>query len=186
MKLSIVIASLAALLLTAFVAFGADQPEMPQPTKEHEWLKKFAGEWNTVTEIYMEPGKPPMKATGTETAKMLGGFWVVGENKGEMMGAPFTGMMTFGYDPQKKKYVGTWVDSNTSMLWQYLGTVDGSGRILTLETEGFCPMEGKVCQFRDTIEFKSDDQRVMTGERQSTDGKWTKMMTVTATRKKAD
>lgn len=175
----------AALVLTAGVIIAAEPPAMPQPTKEHEWLKKFAGEWEIETEIFMEPGKPPMKTKSTESARMLGGFWVVGESKGEMMGAPFTGIMTFGYDPEKKKYVGTWIDSNTSMLWNYLGTVDASGNILTLESEGMCPLEGRVCQFRDTIEFKSPDHRVLTGARLGTDGKWTTMVTVNAKRKKA-
>ncbi len=174
--------TLAAFALTTS-AHAAEPPEMPKPVKEHEWLKQFEGEWATETEIQMEPGKPPLKATGNETARMIGGFWVVGENKGEMMGQAFTGVMTLGYDPEKKKYVGTWVDSNTSMLWQYVGTVDESGKILTLESEGFCPMEGKVCQFRDVIEFKSADHRVMTGSRLGSDGKWTSLMTVTAKRK---
>lgn len=179
--------SIVALTVSAFLlgsAFAAEPPAMPQPTKEHEWLKKFAGEWDTATEIYMEEGKPPMRATGKETAKMIGGFWVIGENKGEMMGQAFTGVITVGYDPEKKKYIGTWVDSNTSMLWQYTGSVDETGKILTLESKGFCPMEGQVCQFKDVIEFKSDDERVMTSTRLGKDGKWTKMMTMTSTRKK--
>jgi hypothetical protein len=173
----------AVVLLFAGSLIAAEPPEMPKPTKEHEWLKRFAGEWEVETEVYMEPGKPPMKVQGTESARMLGGFWVVGETKGEMMGTPFTGLMTFGYDPEKKKYVGTWVDSNTSTLWQYLGTVDSSGNVLTLETEGYCPLEKQVCQFKDTIEFKSKDHRVLTGTRLGKDGKWVTAMKVTARRK---
>jgi hypothetical protein len=182
---SSILTCLAAAVLSAGLAFAADPPAMPQPTKEHEWLKKFVGEWNIETEVYMEEGKPPLKMTGSESARMLGGFWVVGENKGEAMGMPFTGIMTFGYDPEKKKYVGTWVDSQTSTLWHYLGTVDASGKILTLETEGMCPIEGKVCQFKDTVEFKSDDHRVMTGTKMGKDGKWETKMIVTAKRKKS-
>jgi hypothetical protein len=174
---------LAAALLCAGSRIAAEPPALPQPTQEHEWLKKFVGEWDIETEVFVEPGKPPMKMKGTESARMLGGFWVVGENKGEMMGAPFTGIMTFGYDLEKKKYVGTWVDSNTSELWKYTGTVDANG-ILTLETEGFCPIEGRVCQFKDTIEFKSPDLRVLTGTRLGKDGKWNPSMTVTARRRK--
>lgn len=174
----------AAALLFAGSLIAAEPPGMPQPTKEHDWLKQFAGEWDTEVEMFMEPGKPPMKSKGTESARMVGGFWVVGENKGEMMGAPFTGLMTFGYDPEKKKYVGTWVDSMTSTLWQYVGSVDASGKLLTMETEGMCPMEGKVCQFKDTVEFKSKDHRVLTGKKLGSDGKWMTMMTVTARRRK--
>ena len=173
----------AALLLFAGNLIAAEPPAMPQPTKEHEWLKQFVGEWEVETEAFVAPAQPPMKMKATESARMLGGFWVVGENKGEYMGTPFTGLMTFGYDPEKRKYVGTWVDSNTSALWQYVGTVDADGKILTLETEGFCPIEGKVCQFKNTIEFKSKDHRVLTATRLGKDGKWTKAMTVTARRK---
>jgi hypothetical protein len=50
-----------------------------------------------------------------------------------------TAVWTVGYDPQKKKYVGTWVDSVTPYLWTYEGSLDASGRILTLETEGRIP-----------------------------------------------
>lgn len=173
----------AALLILAGNLVAAEPPAMPQPTKEHEWLKQFAGEWDVETEAYLAPDQPPMKMKGTESARMLGGFWVVGENKGEFMGAPFTGLMTFGFDPEKKKYVGTWVDSNTSSLWHYTGSVDATGKILTLETEGFCPIEGKVCQFQNTIEFKSKDLRVLTGTRLGKDGKWARAMTVIARRR---
>lgn len=175
---------LAAALLFAGTLLAAEPPAMPKPVAEHDWLKQFAGEWETETEIFMEPGKPPMKARGTESARMLGGFWVMGEHKGEFMGTPFTGVMTVGFDPGKKKYVGTWVDSNTSALWQYVGTVDASGKVLTLETEGFCPMEQQVCQFKDVIEFKSSDHRVLTSTKLGKDGKWTPVMTLNAHRKK--
>ena len=81
--------------------------------KEHEWLQKFVGEWESAVEVTMEPGKPPMKCKGIESTRMLGGFWVVGEATGKMEGVPgtMTSLMTLGYDPQKSKYVGTWVDS---------------------------------------------------------------------------
>lgn len=180
-KRLLALAAAASLITSA----AGQMPEMPKPQKEHEWLKKFTGEWNTVTEIHMAPGQPPLKATGSETAEMLGGFWVIGKTKAEMMGAPFSGIMTFGFDPAKKQYIGTWVDSNTSTMWNYTGTLDTSGKILTLESKGMCPMEGKVCTFRDKIEFKSDDERVMTGTKyDEKSGAWVTKMVITATRKK--
>ena len=133
----------------------------------------------------MEPGKPAIKAKGTETSRLIGGFWVVGEGKGEMMNMPFTSVLTLGYDPDKKKYVGTWVDSMSSYLWKYEGTVDATGKILTLETEGPCPMApGKLSKFREVTEFKSKDHRVFTSSILADDGKWTTMVTVNSHRKK--
>ncbi len=174
---------IALISITTCSLLTAQVPKMPEPTAEHAWLKQYEGEWDVETEFHMEPGKPPMKAKATESARMLGGFWVVGDNKGEMMGAPFTGIMTIGYHPGKKSYVGTWVDSNTSQLWNYKGSVDATGKIPMLKTEGFCPMGGKVCRFKYTIEFKSKDHRVMTGTKLGKDGKWKTNMVINARRK---
>lgn len=179
---------LAAMLLTlseAATLSSAQEPQMPPPAKEHEWLQKFVGEWNTSSEIYMDPTKEPMKATGTETCRTIGGFWILGEAKCEMMGKSMTSQLTLGYDPAKGKYVGTWIDSMNSYLWVYTGTLDESGKVLTLETEGHCPMEpGKMRKFKEVTEFKSDDHRVFTSSMQGDDGKWTAIVKVEAKRKK--
>ena len=103
-----------------------------------------------------------------------------------MEGMPGTIMtiLTLGYDPQKSTYVGTWVDSMTSYIWTYQGSVDPSGKVLTLETEGPWPMKPGVTKFKEVTEFKSKDYRVFTSSIQGDDGKWTKMVTVHSRRKK--
>src|SRR5688572_22851807 len=111
---------------------GADGPVPPTPTKEHEWLKQLDGEWVTEGEALMEPGKPPVKTKGTMSVHSLGGFWSVGEMKSECSGVSVTGLLTVGYDAQKKKYVGTWVCSMCDREFKYEGTVEGN--VLTLNT----------------------------------------------------
>ncbi len=128
-----------ALLANAVVCIAQEFPKPPAPQEQHEWLKQLAGEWESESEIYMEPGKPPIKSKGTETARMIGGFWLQGENKGTIMDQPMTGILTVGFDPETKQYVGTWVDSMTSHLWKYEGKVDETGKTLTLATRGPCP-----------------------------------------------
>lgn len=158
---------------------------MPKPTKENEWLQKFVGTWESEVEIYMEPGKEPMKSKGSEVARMIGGFWLLSEVNAEMMGTPFTGIMTLGYDAKSQKYVGTWVDSMAGYLWKYEGSVDETGKILTMETEGPCPMmgPGKMFMFKEVTEFKSPDERVFSSSIKMEDGKWVTMMTGKAHRK---
>jgi len=112
------------------------QPKLPAPQKEHEWLKQLEGEWITESEAVMAPGEAPVKFKGTEVVRSLGGFWTISEIKSDFMGTPVTGVMTLGYDSQKKKYVGTWIASMDGHLWKYEGTVDDSGKVLTLNTEG--------------------------------------------------
>lgn len=161
-----------------------DMSKMPKPQKEHEWLKQLTGEWTCEGEMHMGPDAPAMKTSGTESTRSIGGFWVQTEINGEMMGAPFTGIMTLGYSPEKQKYIGTWLDSSGSMLWDYEGTVDESGKVLTLNTMGPCPMQGgKIVKMRETIEIKSPDHKVMTSN-VDFDGKWVPAMTMHSHRKK--
>lgn len=181
-----VIASVAVLLASIAAAYAADSvemPEMPKPQKEHQWLQKFVGEWETETEISL-PGQEPMKVAGVETVRGLGGFWIVSDLKCDMMGQPMNGVMTVGYDPQSGQYVGTWIDSMGSHLWKYEGSVDESGKKLVLESEGPCPMHGgKMTKMRDVVEFQGDDARTLTSFAQGEDGKWEPMMKMTARKK---
>ena len=171
-----------------FVAAGLDAQDFPKPAppeKEHQWLQQLIGEWDSESEMTMEPGKPPMKCNGTENTRAIGGFWVMAENRGTFMNQPTLGVMTLGYDPAKKKYVGTWIDSMTHYLWKYEGTVDPSGKTLTLEAEGPNPLApGTTAKFRDSIEIKSKDHKVLRSAMQGTDGKWVTFMTGNYRRKK--
>ena len=114
----------------------ADPPVGPAPTKQHEWLKQLEGEWVTESEAPTGPGQPPVKSKGTEVVRSLGGFFTVGEIKSDFMGQPLTGIMTLGFDPQAKKYVGIWVCSVDGYFWKYEGSLDAAGKVLTLNTEG--------------------------------------------------
>jgi len=178
-------AVLIATLLGAGTFLTAQEPQMPAPVKEHEWLQQFVGNWEYETEIFMDPTKPPMKVKGVEVVRSLGGFWIIAESKGEMMGKPFLGVLTLGFDPQAKKYVGTWTDSLGSYLWKYQGSVDSAGKTLTLETEGPSPMNpSQLSKFRDVTEWKGKDDRVFTSSIQGDDGKWNMMVRVTSHRSK--
>jgi len=181
-------ASFVALLLAvSAVSRAEDTPQFPEfakPAKQHEWLQQLVGQWDNEIEAAM-PDQPPMTFKGTETIRPLGGFWIVGENKNEFMGQSFTGLLTLGYDADKKQFVGTWVDSMTGHLWTYHGSLDSSGKMLTLLTEGPCPLEpGKQFQFRETLELKDKDHKIFTSQMQGTDGRWSTMMTIHSTRKK--
>ena len=47
---------------------------MAEPQQEHRWLERFLGEWTYEAEAVMAPGQPPMKSSGTESVRSLGGF----------------------------------------------------------------------------------------------------------------
>lgn len=149
-----------------------------EPQKEHQWLQRLVGEWTYENECPPEPGKPPKKFTGTESVRSLGGLWVIAEGEGEMPdGKPAKMIMTLGYDPQKKAYVGTWLGSMMTHLWVYDGAVDATGKVLTLNADGPSFIEpGKTAKYQDIITFKTDDHRTLTSRTLGDDGKWTQFM----------
>lgn len=157
-----------------------------EPQEEHKWLHKLVGEWDMEAESAMAPGEPPMKTTGTESVRSLGGLWILAEGEGEMPGGGTgSSLMTLGYDPQKNRYVGTWVGSMMANLWLYEGSLDDGKKVLTLNSEGpSMEGEGKMAKYQDVIEFKSDDHRVLTSHVQGEDGSWQGFMTAHYRRKK--
>jgi hypothetical protein len=155
------------------VLYAQDGPPKVEPTKEHEWLKQFVGDWEGDF------------GDAKSTARMLGGLWVVTDVKANFGNTTMAAVMTLGYDPQKKKYVGSWVDSMQTHLWTYEGTVDATGKILTLNTEGPDPSAGgKMTKARDVFEFKNKDQFSLTSQMQGADGGWQQLMTINYKRKK--
>jgi len=170
-------------LLAASALVAQETPVFPKPQKEHEWLMQFVGEWESDSKASFAGQQ--MECKGTIKSEMLGGFWVINEMKIEMMGDQMVGIQTVGYDPGSQKYVGTWVDSMTNHLWKYEGSVDDTGKILTLQAEGPNMMSpGKTAQFRDIYEFKSKDHIAISSDMQGEDGKWVTFMSGDARRKK--
>jgi Protein of unknown function (DUF1579) len=157
-----------------------------EPQKEHQWLQRIVGEWTYETEAMTGPDKPSGKFNGTETVRSVGGLWIVAEGRGEMPGGgTMTTLMTIGYDPQKKRYVGTWIGSMMAKLWLYEGALDAAERVLTLESEGpHMTTAGKTAQYRDVIELASDDHRVFSSHMLGDDGKWHHFMTTQYRRNK--
>jgi Protein of unknown function (DUF1579) len=74
--------------------------------------------------------------------------------------------------------VGTFIRSMMTHLWVYDGELDRAGNKLTLDAEGPSFTEGgKPAKYRDAIEFKSDDHRVLTSHVLGDDGQWHGFMT---------
>lgn len=163
-----------------------EQMMKAEPQKEHKWLHKLIGEWTYESETSMGPDQPVEKVTGSESVRSLGGIWVIAEGEGEMPGGG-TGksIMTLGYDARKERFVGSWVGSMMTNQWVYDGELDAAERVLTLGSEGpDFEAEGETANYRDVIEFKSDDYRTLTGYMQGDDGSWNELMTVHYQRKK--
>jgi hypothetical protein len=87
-------------------------------------------------------------------------------------------IITLGYDPVRKRFVGTFLVSMMTHLWLYDGELDASAKVLTLDAEGpSCIAEGKTAKYKDAFEILSDDHRVLTSRFLGEDGQWHQFMT---------
>jgi hypothetical protein len=173
-----VLATTPAVQQDANPAVQSAPPMPPPPGEHHKWLEQLVGTWTVESNMSGE-GEPPMKHTGTDTVRSLGGRWVICELKGEIPGmGPMSAVLTLGYNSETGKYHGTWIDSVQDHLWVYEGTLDPTKKILTLEAEGpnmMDPTKGDT-RYRDVIKFNSADHRTLTSSA-LVDGKWVQFMT---------
>jgi hypothetical protein len=142
-----------------------------KPSKEHKWLEQLIGDWTYEMDA---PGETPDKFAGSESVRSLGGLWVLAEGRGAMPdGGEAVTLMTLGYDPDKKRFVGTFVASMMSYLWVYDGELDAAEKVLTLNADGpSMKPGGGMAKYRDIIEFEDDDHRLLTSKVLGDDGEW--------------
>lgn len=150
-------------------------PPMPQPTAEHQSLAEHAGVWKVACRFYMEPGQPPMESQAKETIELVGPFWTVSKFESEMMGMPFVGRATVGFEPHTKKWVSTWVDSCTPAMYHFTGTK--SGDTLTMVGDAWSCMTSSILRHRTTEKRLSKDEFVFEMFATMPDGKEIKIMT---------
>src|SRR5262245_4922269 len=148
-----------------------------KPQQEHEWLHQLIGEWTFENECIMGPDQPPVKHTGSESVRSLGGLWVLCEGRGEMPGGGISNsVMTLGFDPAKGRFVGSFIASVMTFFWSYDGAL--AGNVLTLDAEGpSFAGDGKMAKYQDIIEIKSRDHRLLMSQVLGPDGKWSRFMT---------
>jgi len=145
-----------------------------QPQKEHHWLARLVGAWTYESECTMGPDQPPMKMTGSEVVRSLGGLWTVGEATGDLPdGGAFHAIMTLGYDPVSGRFMDTFIASMMPHLWLYNGALDANEQVLTLDSEGpSCTGDGTMAKYQDIIEFISDNHRTLASQFFGEDGQW--------------
>lgn len=155
------IATLAACLATvtagAAAYTAATTTQMgPGPTEYHARVMEDLGTWKGEGKMYM-PGMPATSFTGMEVNTKLGEFWLVSKFTTEMMGMPFEGLATAGYDPQKEKFVGTWIDVMNPTMSVMEGTLEDGA--IVYHYEQYNSMTGK------SERVKSVNTRTQDGKR---------------------
>ena len=161
----------------------AEWMKVNTPGKEHETLKKLAGNWKCEVTMSMMPGATQTSQGTNKSEIILADRYLKSEFQGEMMGMPFKGNGLMGFDAMKKKYVSLWIDEMTTGFMTSEGTADTTGKVITFTGE--CPeVTGDMKPFRHVFTIESDDRHTFDAYAPGPDGKEFKMMSIVYTREK--
>ena len=174
-------ASVITSLLLIFVSSGVNAQDT-EISPEMKLLAGDAGDWDCEIRMFNPDGTSAPPTKGTEKSFMLGNMWIIGHFKGEMMGMSFEGASQTGFNPDTKKYTGTWVDSMSPHAMTMEGTYDEATKTFTSYGASKDPA-GNEMKMKMTTKYNSDGSRLFTmyGEQE---GESMKMMEILYTRAK--
>ncbi|MGH7939134.1 MAG: DUF1579 domain-containing protein, partial [Chthoniobacterales bacterium] len=119
--------------------------ELSKPNENHKLLGQLAGHWNYTVQMWMAPGTPPQKSSGSGVTKaIMGGRYYVTNATGQMeMPGPdgkmhsmtFKGMGIDGYDNMHKHFVSAWVDNLGTGILTSTGSYDPGSKTFTYTSE---------------------------------------------------
>lgn len=113
------------------------------PGAPHAWLGQFIGTWKT--KMSMDMGGAPMVSEGTaKFSWLIDGRFLLQEFNGDMMGMPMQGFGVQGFDNVKRQYTGTWLDNMSTGIMTMQGSLDQTGKVLTLIGGMDEPMTGEM------------------------------------------
>ncbi|HET6202752.1 MAG TPA: DUF1579 domain-containing protein [Planctomycetota bacterium] len=165
-------------------AMVAEYKKAGAVTENHKLLEPLVGEWTTNSKMWMDPAAPPMDMTGTASAKSIfGGRFVQSEHRGMFMGEESIGIATTGYDSQKKKFVGTYIENGSTSITTVEGTYDAATKTFTFSGQYDDPMEHASIPFRFTQKV-GDREKILFEWYEKRGGKEAKTMEIAYTRKK--
>lgn len=132
------------------------------PGDVHKMIAKWNGKWNGEVSMWMQPGAPPAKSTSTCVNKMiLGGRYQESRHTGNMMGMPFEGISTLGWDNARKILVSTWVDNMGTGIMYLEGAWDDATKSAAFKGKSTDPITKTEIDIREVFTIIDDNTQKM-------------------------
>jgi hypothetical protein len=202
MKKLSVLMLVAVVALFCLNALAADAPKQPSPEEmqkmmeawqksatpgeHHQVFTQMAGDWTYHMKMWMDPKAPASESDGTgKNEVVFDGRYLSMSGDGMMMGMPFKGMGTLGYDNGKGEYQMTWIDNMGTMTTTAQGKPGADAKVITLTGKMDDPMTGeKDKAFKYVFKVTDKDHHVLEGWDLAGTPQEFKVMEITYTRKK--
>ncbi|HYV92748.1 MAG TPA: DUF1579 domain-containing protein [Chitinophagales bacterium] len=132
------------------------------PGQAQKMMAQSAGDWKAEVTQYMDPTQAPMKSSALVHNEMImGDRYLSTRYTGNMMGMPFEGLGTMGFDNGSQKYCSTWIDNMSTGIGYLEGMISADGKTLELKGKSYDPMQKKEVAMRQVIHFNGDKDQTM-------------------------
>ena len=156
------------------------------PGEGQKKLEPLIGTFDVKVRAWLDPAKPPIESSATAVDTwVLGGRYVQQMLAGYIGGEPWSGISYAGYDNVTKKYVSAYMDTGSTGMEWYTGTLDADGvhGRMTATIADEVTGRPKTLELRLTIAANGD--RVTELWQQDETGKMSKVLEFQFTRKKS-
>jgi Protein of unknown function (DUF1579) len=114
------------------------------PGEGQKRLEPMIGSFDVTVLVWTAPGNPPLEYKGSAVNTwVLGGRYVQTMLSTVMDGEAFDGIGYYGYDNTTKAYQASWMDSGSTAIAWYRGTLDKAGRSAVLNSVQATSADGK-------------------------------------------
>ena len=155
------------------------------PGDMHKMMASWDGKWTSEISSWEKPGAPPEKSTGTVQNKMImAGRYQESQHASTMMGMPFEGKGTLGYNIAKKVFENSWIDNMGTGMMNMSGPWDAATKSCTLTGKYIDPANLVEKDYKEIFKVIDDNTQSLEMYGPDYDGKEMKIMEIKFTRKK--
>ncbi len=156
------------------------------PGEAQKKLDFLVGTFDVKIRTWLDPSKPPYESTATSVASwVLGNRYVQQMLAGYIGGAPWSGIGYAGYDNVAKKYVATYMDTGSTGMEWYTGTMDASGRLAKMTATIADEVTGQPRKLEMRLSIAASGDHITELWEADLTGKMAKIMELQYTRKKS-
>ena len=118
-------------------------------SKYHKNLKSIRGKYEQTIQWWAAPGAEPKESTClADTEWILGGRFMMQTFEGKWLDKSFEAIGILGYDKGAGQYNSVWMDTLGTKMLLSKGTLDDSGKAITMHGEYVDPVSGQTVKTR--------------------------------------
>lgn len=150
--------------------------------EHHRLLEPFAGVWTSRTRAWFMPGQPPSESQGRMVITwVLDGRYLRQEYQGHAGPMTMKGIGYWGHDNATGRFVGTWMDTMSTVMMSSTGSYDAASKTFTMRGTFHDPMGGAYV-FRQIIRLIDNDHHTFEMHQTGPDGNEKQSLEIAYTR----